>query len=66
MSQTAGSTYEELVMTNYDPRKSERGSHQFTLFSLENENDEEEIALRIKSIYRLLFDPFQFQEVVIL
>ena len=24
MSQTAGSTYEELVMTNYDPRKSER------------------------------------------
>lgn len=43
MSQTAGSTYEELVMTNYDPRKSERGSHQFTLFSLENENDEEEL-----------------------
>lgn len=26
MSQTVGSTYEELIMTNYDPRKSSKGS----------------------------------------
>ena len=32
MSQTADSVYEELIITNYDPRKWLRDGQQFTLF----------------------------------
>jgi len=40
MSQTAGSEYEEVVMTNYDPRVHAPGySDQLSLFRMDGEND---------------------------
>lgn len=50
MSQTADSVYEELIITNYDPRKWKRDGQQFTLFPFgEAEGDERN--------YKLIHEP---------
>ena len=41
MSQTADSVYEELIITNYDPRKWKRDGQQFTLFPFGEAEGEE-------------------------
>ena len=43
MSQKAGSIYEELIITNYDPREFAKAQiHQMTLFGLNAEDEDEE------------------------
>ena len=50
MSQTADSVYEELIITNYDPRKWKRDGQQFTLFPFgEADGDERN--------YKLIHEP---------
>lgn len=41
MSQTADSLYEELIITNYDPRKWTHAGQQFTLFPFGDEEEDE-------------------------
>ena len=41
MSQTADSEYEELIITNYDPRKTGDDSHQITLFPFGDAEDDD-------------------------
>ena len=41
MSQTADSLYEELIITNYDPRKWTHAGQQFTLFPFGDEDEDE-------------------------
>ena len=50
MFQTADSEYEELIITNYDPRKWKRDGQQFTLFPFgEADGDERN--------YKLIHEP---------
>ena len=55
MSQTAGSEYEEVVMTNYDPRilGSDRG-WQIDLFQRQEDSGE--------GTYRLIHEPIKNEE----
>ena len=51
MSQKAGSEYEEIVITNYDPRKTEGDGRQLTLFPGWEEADEDDLH------YELIHEP---------
>jgi len=51
MSQTADNEYEELIITNYDPRKTEGDGRQLTLFPGWEEADEDDLH------YELIHEP---------
>ena len=51
MSQTADSEYEELIITNYDPRKTEGSGHQLTLFPFGAEDGGDDLR------YELIHEP---------